>query len=603
MKFKFDERLKSIFIRNFIFSLAGLLLLITVIILPLSRSMVDLHEEKVTNINENLCTRSKDSVETILKEIEMYVVSLSIDTDVKAYISSNKYSETLANRIQENIRFYKNINDYINYVGLYNDKTGYLLSENEATISGRPDMYDKLNEGDAKTDVQAMAKNGKYPFVIELSRKITIAGNTGVIIADINVDKLNKLFNRFESEETDKFYITDNQGKIIYSTSLTDDFGKNFKDIAEGTGEEVEKDSIRYVKTEIASEEYGMQFISLMPVASYSIFLTPLWKMIFFILLMCMVTALIYVYWLSRMSVQPVDQILVSIEQAENPEKKIPAQIQYIVDDIIGAVNRSQNGNGDDGMKKLLMKFAHVQVMESQMNPHFLYNALDSINWLAFRGMGKDNPISEYVEDLSEVFRLGLRNENYLIPFKEELSHAKAFSRLLSRYNEMLSIDFDIHKETENLCCIQFILQPMIENAMYHGIKPSGRQGTINVKAFCTDKRFIIEVTDNGKGMTDEKIARINETLASGLGEAEEELKKVIISWHSQTELKSIQGQRSWWLERKTNDIGIGIKNVNNRIKILFGDEYGLSITKNKDEGITITINMPKISWEEHGNN
>lgn len=594
MRLKYDKRLKNILLKNFLLFFVGLFLFTIILMLPLGWYMMDMNRERITDINENFCARSQDVCETIMKEAEMYVVSLSIDTDVQAFVSMKSYDRVLTKKIQNNLRFYKNINYYVNEVSIISENTGYILSETGIDeVSGED--RELLSAETGKTELTALAKGGEYPFVVRFGRGMNVSGNKGIIFLDIDIDRFNNLFKNIEVKETDSFFIVDDNGKIVYGSNLNDEFGKNYRDITEEMPDNrVRFNGNTYVQTKRKSSEYDFTYISLMPTTSYSIFLTSLWKLIVFVALMSVILAIIFAFMLSRRSINPVGMILSSIEKPTENEKKIPEEIRRIVDEIVGTVGKSYENENERTMKMLLLRFTQVQVMESQMNPHFLYNSLDSINWIAFQKLGRFNQISECIEDLSEVFRLGLSNDSYVLPLKEELRHAAAFSRLLkTRYPEIVDVDFDIPDAAKELTSIRFMLQPMIENAMYHGIKPTGRNGRILVSAAVGENELVIEVADNGKGMTEEKLLKVNEALACGLGEAEEEVKKVLLRWQEERNLD----KHSWWLERKESDIGIGLKNVNNRIKLIFGEEYGISVTANEEKGVTVKIVMPVIKW------
>lgn len=595
MRFKYDKRLKTILLKNFLLFFVGFFLFIIILMLPLWWYMTDMNKEKINDINKNFCARSQDMCETIMKEAEMYAVSLSIDTDVEAFVSAQEYNRALTKRIQSNLRFYKNINDYIDAVGIVSAKSGYTLSETDIVQSNGEELT-LCTAAPGKTDITGFAKSGKYPFVIRFLRGIDISGNRGAVFVDIDIDRFNNLFKSIDTKETDSFFIVGSDGKIIYGADLNNEFGKPYSDIVTETA----KDRVRfggetYVQTKAESTEYDFTYFSLMPVESYSVFSTSIWKLILLVAVMSIVLAVVFAFMLSRRSVNPVGMILSSIEQPGGNKKNIPEDIRSIVDEIVGAVGRSYENENERNMRMLLLRFTQVQVMESQMNPHFLYNSLDSINWIAFRELGRFNRISECIDDLSEVFRLGLSNDGYVVPFEEELRHAAAFSRLLkTRYPEIVDIDFDIQERTKELTSIRFMLQPMIENAMYHGIKPTGRHGRVLVSAGVGADGFVIEVTDNGAGMTEEKLAKVNEALRTGMGEAEEEVKKVLISWQ---EAGNADSRHSQWLERKQSDVGIGLKNVNNRIKLIFGEDYGISVRNNNEGGVTVRIVMPEIKW------
>ena len=216
--------------------------------------------------------------------------------------------------------------------------------------------------------------------------------------------------------------------------------------------------------------------------------------------------------------------------------------------------------------KELLMeahlKDAQLKYLQAQINPHFLYNTLDAIAWMCEDGKNED--AEEMVTALARLFRISISKGHELIPIEKEVEHAKSYLKIENyRYKNKFTYSFEVEESCLSYLCNKITLQPIIENAIYHGVKQMIDEGEIWIRIFEDGEDIIFQVEDNGIGMTEEQCREI---------------------------LRKEPGDRT----------GIGIKNVNDRIKIYFGSNYGLNITSELDEGTCVTIRMPKVREEEY---
>lgn len=213
--------------------------------------------------------------------------------------------------------------------------------------------------------------------------------------------------------------------------------------------------------------------------------------------------------------------------------------------------------------EKRQLEFA---IMHAQINPHFLYNTLYSIKGLCDMGLNKD--ASSMVSALSSFFRIGISKGKEIIPIKDELEHIEHYLFIQEmRYGDDFSYMIDVEKEILSYNIVKLSLQPLIENAIYHGVKQKRGQGEIIIRGY-QDKGLIhLEVADNGNGIEKEKLQDILNEMKS-----------------------SFQETKSF--------IGIGLKSVNERIKIHFGNEYGLSIASEPGSGTVASIIIPKTKGE-----
>lgn len=209
--------------------------------------------------------------------------------------------------------------------------------------------------------------------------------------------------------------------------------------------------------------------------------------------------------------------------------------------------------------EKRRLEFA---IMQSQINPHFLYNTLYSIKGLCDMGLTKD--ASQMITALSNFFRIGISKGSEVITIQEEMEHIRNYLYIQEmRYGDDFSYTIDVDPEILSYPIVKLSLQPLIENAIYHGVKQKRGQGVITIKGYVVDEMIRLDVSDNGNGMNKENLQVILDELASPYQE-------------------------------KNQVIGIGLKSVNERIKIHFGREYGLVIASEKGEGTTISITIPK---------
>ena len=206
------------------------------------------------------------------------------------------------------------------------------------------------------------------------------------------------------------------------------------------------------------------------------------------------------------------------------------------------------------------LRKTELRALQAQINPHFLYNTLDSIAWMCEQGRNAE--AVEMVNALARLFRISISRGHELIPIRSELQHAESYLQIQShRYKNQFSYSFDVQEECLDYLCNKITLQPIIENAIYHGINGLVDEGEIRISCRADGDDILFTVEDNGTGMEPEQVQAI--------------LRK-----------------------ERSDHTGIGIKNVNDRLKIYFGPAYGITIDSVPDEGTRVYIRMPKVREE-----
>jgi two-component system, sensor histidine kinase YesM len=232
-------------------------------------------------------------------------------------------------------------------------------------------------------------------------------------------------------------------------------------------------------------------------------------------------------------------------------------QIQQLINDIrVSRLNESQ--------AKLLQKEAQYQALQARIAPHFLYNTLDSVSWLA-RDKGV-REITAVVDSLAGMLRYSLDRSTPLVKVSEEFQHVLLYSEIIRfRTGDSIEFDFQIPDELQEPLIPRFTLQPLVENAVQHGLEPLGGKGKISISAYVEANHLFYEISDNGIGLDPEKIEELMKFLTDG-----------------EDERPSFEK--------------IGLANVHNRIKMTYGENYGLSIFEGKEYGLTIQVKLPFVN-------
>lgn len=215
----------------------------------------------------------------------------------------------------------------------------------------------------------------------------------------------------------------------------------------------------------------------------------------------------------------------------------------------------------ENALKQYNLAQSEVRVLQAQITPHFIYNSLDAI--LVLEEMGESEKVKEMTYALSDFFRISLNQGQDWIPVEKEIKHIRDYLIILQiRYGDALTYSIEIEETITNYSMLKMILQPLIENAVYHGTKLVRRTGKIIVQAFLDEHDYIhFYIIDNGKGIPDKKLKEINQELSNGLD----------------TDFKE----------------GYGLFNVNKRLLLYYGKEAKIQITSIVDTGTTVHVIIP----------
>ncbi len=261
--------------------------------------------------------------------------------------------------------------------------------------------------------------------------------------------------------------------------------------------------------------------------------------------------------------VNPIDMICERLEAIGKgnllvcePIQADVEEVQLLSDGIESMVGRLKLLIKKNAEQEKQRRGTELALLQAQINPHFLYNTLDTIVWLI--ESGEISSAVTMVDSLSNFFRFSLSRGKNVITLAEEERHIRSYLEIQQmRYRDLMEYKIDIPDQMKNFILPKLTLQPLVENALYHGIKIRRRKGLIKVTGRMQEESLILEVTDDGSGMTEERLSEIRASLS-----------------------------------HKMSD-GFGLRTVHQRIQIFFGGEYGLSVESTPDTGTRITVTIP----------
>ncbi len=417
-----------------------------------------------------------------------------------------------------------------------------------------------------------------YPWVVSVLQEITGADGRKVrVVIDIRFSKISDYVDNVGIGQHGYCFITDSNGEIIYHpqqqllySGLKTESAENFDLSSDGS---FETDELIWSVRSLDNCDWkvvGVSYISEMVTAKEMELLGNICVMLTIIMGLTMIVS----FLVSRLVTKPIQRLIRAMQEFEKDAAGYvyrpvegTTEIEALSQSYEHMVGKIQNLMKQVRQEEISLRKTELKALQAQINPHFLYNTLDAIGWLCEEERCRD--AVEMVNALAKLFRISISKGHELITIEKEVEHAGSYLKIQNfRYKNQFSYDFQIEEECLRYYCNKITLQPIIENAIYHGLDRMVDEGHIQIRIYSEGEDVIFRVEDNGVGMSEEQCRSI---------------------------LHKEPGDNS----------GIGIKNVNDRIKIYFGKEYGLSIESELDEGTTVIIRMPKVEenaaagWEK----
>lgn len=424
-------------------------------------------------------------------------------------------------------------------------------------------------------------KSGRYYWVVSLSRGVELTNDGkmsgGILLVDMNFSGIQQLFTEVNNDGKGYVYLIGRDGEIIYHprqnlifSNIIQENNQTASTYDEGVHNEEFQGEQRVVVVKTVGYT-GWKIVSV--VSKESLFsdlnqtrMMALLNLVLAIFLMIFVNQ--YVAVRITDPLKKLEKSIQGIEMKQQPVVYIggPPEIQHLGLTIRFMVEELQELTDKMVKEQEEKRKNELDALQSQINPHFLYNTLDSIMWMIESERYED--AVSMVQALGRLLRISLSRGKNVISVGDELQHARSYLAIQRyRYKNKFTSYFEVEPDIEQYKTIKLVIQPLIENAIYYGMEYMDGEGEIHIRAYTREQDLYLEVEDNGPGMPEEQV----EHLLTG-------------------------GEKA-----RQKGSGIGLKNVNQRIQLYFGTQYGLEIESEPDEGTVVRIHIPKTTEEEAG--
>ena len=569
-----DYRFNSLFFKNLrLFSL--------LILVPIAGAVCigfysynSIQRNEVQAYSDRMADNVYAGLTRILRECTTELLYIGQNSNVELYLydpNVRQQNYTLQN-IQEVMLMPVLAKNYVDTVYLYSGTNGRVLSQAGVapldTFPDRKGLDQYLSQTDDRVLLVTTSEvRGYEKTYLAVFQDVRYGSKTyGVSAMYLDVESLLEELNLAEDQE---LYLTD--GDRILLTNREELMDRPVEEIP-GYGHVVrggiamEKNSC--VVSRLAENAELEVIVRIRGAGYYQGAVTLLGVMAVLLAGMVFVTLGLSVF-ISLRLFQPIEKIMDAIQSNRNillgseelfQEKD---ELTYILQTIQRTADVRKDVDKELAERVRLLKKAQAVALQSQINPHFLNNTMETINWTAIELLGGKNEISKMAGSLSKMLRMTLENSDTVVPVGEEIRHSMYYLEIQKiRYEDKFDVVWKIAPEVESCRIIRVVLQPLIENAIYHGIKPLTNKGLLTIRGYLNGETAELSVEDNGLGMTPEELNRLRENINGDV---------IKESAH------------------------IGLSNVNQRIRLYYGNEYGLIIDSREGIGTRVTIRFPRL--------
>ena len=535
---------------------------------------------------ENLVSQVSVSVESFLRTIMKLSDSIYYGVIKNADLSQESISRELQ-------LLYDNNKDSVENIAVF-DRSGRMLEvvpaarmKSHVDIAGEEWFAETLAQPEnlhfSTPHVQYLfdGSETQYKWVISVSRAVEITAGPfttqGVLLIDVSYTSLDQIVGEVSLGNSGYLYLMDGGGEIIcHPKAQLINAGLMEEDNLEVAGRKEGSYRERFGGEErittVKSIGYtGWKAVGVNPTGSMTLnVLKTRIFVVFIVLLFLFVLTMINAYISSRIT-NPIKELEKSVSLLESGDLDAPvyiggsAEIRSLGHSIQGMALRIKGLMNDIVAEHESKRKSEFDTLQSQINPHFLYNTLDIIVWMIENE--KKTDAVRVVTALARFFRISLSRGKSIITVKDELEHVRNYLMIQQmRFKNKFTYKIDADEDVLELASLKLMLQPMVENAIYHGVEFMDGDGVIQIRVWREGDDLYLRVRDNGLGMTKEQV----ENLFKDSGH-----------------VPSRRGS------------GIGVRNVNERVHLYFGDAYGLRIESEPDEGTDVIIHLPAVPYSE----
>lgn len=535
--------------------------------------------ENAKEYSLQLINQVNNDIDSYMDYLRNTAILISSNEDVQEYLFENGRDKAQVDRITAQFRTIMDTRADIVNIGIIAENGKYLLNHGQLKVNENVELHELewilqayVNKGlttISSSHVQNVV-DGKYEWVVTMSRGLRNKRTRqmeGVFFVDLNYSSIRELCASISLGNKGYIYILDELGNIIYHPQQQLLYSglkvEKIEEVLTASEESfITEDGKLYCVSK--SSDTGWSVVGVAYTSELLKNSAETIRIYIYSAILILIAALILAYILSDEITKPIKKLSRSMHEVEkgnfdyvmletDGENEI-SRLSSSFNVMISEIKHLMEQNVEEQRQK---RKSELMALQAQINPHFLYNTLDSIIWMA--EWGKNKEVVLMTSSLAKLLRQSISNQNELVKVEDEVEYTRSYLTIQKmRYKDKLEYEILVEPEIMNFNVAKLILQPLVENAIYHGIKYKEGKGKILVEGFRRDQELILRITDDGIGMQPEQLEKVFEKRRT---------------------------------DRKRNSVGV--LNVHERIRLYYGQEYGLTFESEWGVGTKVEIHIP----------
>lgn len=522
-----------------------------------------------------------NNIEIIIQENDNIMYYLAKENDVEQFMGQKEPSQSIEKAVNAKIQVYKDRHPEISGAIVVNQYDHFISNEmirvSRDPLTEEP-WYTKAIQSPDKIHLisNPIGRNLRNKLSYQVNNVLSLVKAVenpitkeveGVILIDLKLDFIKKVIESIKLGKSGFIFIMDNEGSVVYSpvNSTVYRIHPNWveEDESQPIEKEIENDKFQIIYNTIPDIDW-----KIVGVFSLDETTEVVSKVQGFALIIAVITliigSIVSMFFASTIT-KPIKKLMTLMGKVEEGRLDLRFHTRY--NDEVGQLGNSYNHMIQEVERLIELVYteqkskreAELKILQAQIKPHFLYNTLDTIQWMAKES--KAYKIVEMVSALTTLFRIGLNKGNEFITVEEEIEHVKSYLIIqMTRYESKIEYEIEVDETVKNFQVLKLTIQPLVENAIYHGIRNKRGLGKISINIHSKDNTLIFSVKDTGIGIEEETLNQLNHSLKT----MSDEQKK-----------------------------GYGLYNVNERIKLSHGSQYGIEVHSEYTKGTTVIAVLP----------
>lgn len=555
----------SVFTKNLILLILVLAVSFSTIVVSVYFGISGKLDNTVYDMSDKRAQDVSAAYDTTIRNMNKLLYSLINKHDIIKFLDHKPGIDTEKNeeydKVNETLSSFTSTYEYIKTIVAYSEV-------NEVMADGL-NCY-QVESKNTDVFLQYYAENQKETLIfaspdapyntLNIMRKFTYGNKTtGFIIIKIDIAKLYESLSISVYNTESGIMIFINDANEIISSSNKKITQESIKEIL--GSKTITFEDISYTVS-VCDAYIGGRYIYLYNRELYTLVKERFTGMLFVLTVVALLLSIIASVYMAVSNFKPLTEIIECFQQTSISSDNEINEVSFIRNNINRLEMERVSLNEKMKNKIALLNKYQIMALQNQMNPHFLHNTLETIKWMVVSLEDDDNEASGMIEKLADVSKYSLSKNDYLVDLGTEIEYTKIFVDILKvRFDGKVEFIWNIEDNVDDIRVVKFCIQPVIENCVRHGICLNKKLLTIKTDIYTDKNDLIIQISDDGCGISEKKLNEIRSMLRN---------------------------------EKDNLFSGIGLMNVNERIKLIYGDEYNLSIDSEENVGTTVTMRLKK---------